>query len=56
MIVLLFTGGTISMKHDASLGGAVPTLTGEEIVRLTPGLDRVADVEVDEWGRFPART
>ena len=53
MIVLLFTGGTISMKHDPSLGGAVPTLTGDEIVRLTPGLDAVADIEVDEWGRFP---
>jgi L-asparaginase len=53
MIVLLFTGGTISMKHDPALGGAVPTLTGEEIVRLTPGLDAVSDFEVDEWGRFP---
>lgn len=53
MIVLLFTGGTISMKFDAALGGAVPTLTGEEIVRLTPGIDAVADVEVDEWGRVP---
>ncbi|MEO6527817.1 MAG: asparaginase [Gemmatimonadaceae bacterium] len=53
MIVLLFTGGTISMKHDARLGGAVPTLTGDEIVRLTPGLDGVAEFEVDEWGRFP---
>jgi L-asparaginase len=53
MIVLLFTGGTISMKFDAALGGAVPTLTGEEIVRLTPGIERVADVEVDEWGRVP---
>jgi L-asparaginase len=53
MIVLLFTGGTISMKYDAALGGAVPTLTGEEIVRLTPGIDRVAEIEVDEWGRYP---
>ena len=32
MIVLLFTGGTISMKHDERLGGAVPTLTGERHV------------------------
>jgi L-asparaginase len=53
MIVLLFTGGTISMKYDAALGGAVPTLTGEEIVRLTPGIDRVAEIQVDDWGRVP---
>jgi len=53
MIVLLFTGGTISMKFDAALGGAVPALTGEEIVQLTPGIDQVAEIEVDEWGRVP---
>jgi L-asparaginase len=53
MIVLLFTGGTISMKFDAALGGAVPTLSGDEIVRLTPGIERVAEIEVDEWGRVP---
>ena len=53
MIVILFTGGTISMKHDAALGGAVPTLSGEEIIRATRGLQDVAEVEVDEWGMFP---
>jgi L-asparaginase len=53
MIVLLFTGGTISMKHDAALGGAVPTLTGDEIVAATRGLLDVADVEVEQWSKFP---
>ena len=53
MIVLLFTGGTISMKYDAALGGMVPTLSGEEIVAATPGLTDVADLELDQWGRMP---
>jgi L-asparaginase len=53
MIVLLFTGGTISMKHEPSMAGAVPTLTGQEIVQATRGLADVAEVEVDEWGMFP---
>ncbi len=53
MIVLLFTGGTISMKHDPALGGAVPTLTGEEIVAVTPGIDEVADLETEQFGKFP---
>ncbi len=53
MIVLLFTGGTISMTHDAALGGAVPTLEGSEIVRATPGIDKVAQLEIDQWGKFP---
>jgi L-asparaginase len=53
MIVILFTGGTISMKHDPALGGSVPTLTGDEILRATRGIGDVARVEVDEWGMFP---
>jgi L-asparaginase len=53
MIVLIFTGGTISMRHDPSADGAVPRLTGQEIVQATRGLADVADVEVEEWGMFP---
>lgn len=53
MIVILFTGGTISMKFDAALGGAVPTLSGDEIVLATRGLSDVAAIEVEQWGRFP---
>lgn len=53
MIVLLFTGGTISMKYDAALGGAVPALSGDEIVHATRGLTDVADVEVEQWGNYP---
>jgi L-asparaginase len=53
MIVLVFTGGTISMRHDPTAGGAVPTLTGREIVALAPGIDQLARLEVDEWGAFP---
>ena len=53
MIVILFTGGTISMKHDAALGGSVPTLSGSDIVAATHGLGDVAEIEIDEWGKFP---
>jgi L-asparaginase len=53
MIVLLFVGGTISMKHDDALGGAVPALSGEEIVEATRGLREVAALELKQWGRFP---
>ena len=53
MIVLLFTGGTISMKHDAALGGAVPALSGSEIVEATRGIRDVADLEVEQWGKYP---
>ncbi len=53
MIVLLFTGGTISMKYDAALGGAVPTLSGAEIVNATRGIRDVAPIEVEQWGAYP---
>jgi L-asparaginase len=53
MIVILFTGGTISMKYDPALGGAVPTLSGEEIISATRGLADVAEIEIDQWGKFP---
>ena len=52
-IVLLATGGTISMRRDQELGGAVPRMSGAEILALVPGIERVADVEVREFGRFP---
>src|SRR6185503_11788836 len=53
MIVLVFTGGTISMRHDATAGGAVPTLRGRDIVNLVPELNELAEIEVDDWGAHP---
>lgn len=53
MITLIFTGGTISMRFDAAAGGAVPALSGSEILTATRGIERVAEVEIEEWGRFP---
>lgn len=53
MIVLLFTGGTISMRHDAAAGGAVPTLRGRDILALAPGIDQLAELEIDDWGAHP---
>src|SRR5919201_1384905 len=53
MIVILFTGGTISMRVDSALGGAVPALSGAEILAATRGIEEIADVCVEEWGRHP---
>lgn len=53
MIVILFTGGTISMRHDVAAGGAVPALSGHQILEVTRGIERVSPVEVEEWGSFP---
>jgi L-asparaginase len=53
MIAVVFTGGTISMRHDRALGGAVPALSGREILAATRGMEEVAEVEVEEWGSYP---
>ncbi|MGH7625364.1 MAG: asparaginase domain-containing protein, partial [Gemmatimonadaceae bacterium] len=53
LIVLIFTGGTISMRHDAVAGGAVPALSGKEILAATRGIEQVARVEIDEFGSYP---
>ena len=52
-LVLVATGGTISMREDPARGGAVPRLSGSEILSTVPGWEGVASVEVREFGRFP---
>jgi L-asparaginase len=52
-VLLLATGGTISMRMDAERGGAVPKLSGREILGAVPGAEQVADVEVREFGSLP---
>jgi L-asparaginase len=51
-VVFFFTGGTISMKVDPVLGGAVPALSGEEILAHDPELFRLANLEVVNFGRL----
>src|SRR5262249_28039301 len=47
------TGGTISMRHDAAVGAAIPSLGAAEIVAAARGIEDVADLRIEEWGRFP---
>src|SRR4051812_40740830 len=53
MIVLLFTGGTISMRHDSAAGGAVPSLSGRDILALAPAIEEIARIEIVDFGAFP---
>jgi L-asparaginase len=53
LIPIVFTGGTISMRQDPSIGGAIPTLSGRDILAATRGIEEVADFEVEEWGAYP---
>ena len=52
-VLAVFTGGTISCTLDPERGVPIPTLTGEEILERTPGLDEVTNVVIDNFGRYP---
>jgi L-asparaginase len=53
-VAVVFTGGTISMRHDPASGGAVPALDGRAILAHTPGLAEIAEIEPIDWGLVPA--
>jgi L-asparaginase len=52
-VAIFFTGGTIAMKVDEARGGAVPALRGADLVRSTPGLEEVAEIEAIDFASLP---
>lgn len=53
MIVILFTGGTIAMRNEPGGEGAKPSLSSQEILRATRGIDAVTGVEIEDWAQLP---
>ena len=53
-VAVVFTGGTISMRHDPEAGGNVPVLGGADLLASVPGLTGIADVIVIDRGLKPA--
>lgn len=41
------------MRHDPASRGAVPSLRGRDIVALAPGIDALAELEIDDWAAYP---
>jgi L-asparaginase len=52
-VVIVFTGGTMSMGFDPVAGGPVPMLSGAEIIARVPGLEDCAIVEAIDFARLP---
>jgi L-asparaginase len=53
-VAVVFTGGTISMRHDPVAGGNVPVLAGADLLAATPGLADIADLVAIDRGLKPA--
>lgn len=45
-VVIVTTGGTIAEKLDPKTGGAVPAVSGDDLIKAVPGLDKIANIEV----------
>ncbi len=52
-VVIVFTGGTFSMKIDPETGGAVPYFHGEELLEMIPEAKGLAEIEIFNFGNFP---
>jgi L-asparaginase len=53
-IAVITTGGTISMRYDSTLGGAVPAVSGTELIEMVPGIGDVASIELVEFSNVPS--
>jgi len=52
-ILIVFTGGTFSMKIDKKTGGLLPRYSGEQLVNKIPEVKRIADISCFDFGKYP---
>jgi len=51
-VAVVTTGGTIAEKLDPKTGGAVPAVSGKDLLEAVPGLSKVADIKVVEFSNI----
>jgi len=52
-IIIVFTGGTFSMKIDENTGGAIPHFHGDELLDMIPEAGAWANILMYEFGMYP---
>lgn len=52
-ILIVFTGGTFSMRIDETTKAAVPFFHGDELVKMIPEIQGMANISIYEFGNFP---
>lgn len=52
-VVIIFTGGTISMSVDPRIGAAIPSLSSEQIMSLVTNIDKYAEIESITFSKLP---
>lgn len=51
-VAIITTGGTIAEKIDPKTGGAVPAVSGEDLIAAVPGLKKIAKIKVIEFSNI----
>ncbi len=51
-VVIITTGGTIAEKVDPKTGGAVPALSGKDLLKAVPGLAKIAKIKVVDYSNI----
>ena len=52
-ILIIFTGGTISMMIDPETGGAIPRYSGNELIKKIPKVSFLANISTHDFGKYP---
>jgi L-asparaginase len=52
-ILVVFTGGTFSMKIDEKTNAAIPFFHGNDLIEMIPQTSELANISVYEFGNFP---
>ena len=52
-ILIVFAGGTFSMRIDEQTGGAVPHYHGDELLKMIPEAKGIANISLYEFGLYP---
>ena len=53
-ILVVFTGGTFSMKIDKKkTGGVIPRYSGVELLKKIPEANELADISCYDFGKYP---
>lgn len=53
-VVVIFTGGTISMKIDPEIHAAIPALNSDEIMAMVTNIGNVAEIESINYSNIPS--
>jgi L-asparaginase len=52
-ILIVFTGGTFSMKIDETTGGAIPHFSGNDLINMMPEIKTFANISNFDFGKYP---